>query len=75
MDFRRANTEPSVDFRRANTELSVDFRKANTEPSVHFMRANTEYGISLGLRPREISYSPVLPCQPEENPVLPSSFT
>ena len=30
-------------------------------------------GISLGLRPREISSEQ--PCQPSENPVHPSSFT
>ena len=65
-----------VNFRRANTEPSVDFRKANTVPSVYFRRANTETGlaglllwISLGLRPREIPRSS--PASPRKTPSIP----
>ena len=37
-----------VDFRRANTEPSVDFRKANTELPVHFRSKLGETGLSSG---------------------------
>ena len=71
-NLRRANTEPSEDFRRTNTEPSVDLRKANTEGR-GFLRAGRA-------APRDFPRVSTLgipseqPCQPSENPVLPSSF-
>ena len=78
-NLRRANTKPSVDFRKANTDLSVHLRRANTETyqkyninlskivrkdRVFLRLAGLLFGISLGQ-----------PCQPLENPVIPSSFS
>ena len=84
VDFRRANTEPSVDFRKANTGQSVNFRRANTETyckSESKSRKGQGFPRAGRAAPRDFpralpSRNPSeQPCQPSENPVLPSSFT
>ena len=73
--------EGQYGFSRASTETFMDFRKANTKPSLHFRRAHTKiyqkYNVNLSKRVGKggIFLGKVWqPCQPSENPVIPSSL-
>ena len=84
MDFRRANTDPSVDFRKANTgpiqgqygnQLEIECKSE--------LKSQEGRGLPRAGKaaPRDFpqaspSQNPSKqPCQPSENPVLPSTFT
>ena len=85
MDFRKANTEPSIDFRKANMEPSIHFRRANTETYykyyINLKKELGRVGFSTAgkVAPRDFPRAPPSgkplekPCQPLENPVLPST--